>query len=73
MPTTINGIGTTYYGKKNLKTYEGQCEFCHRVVDVQEYETRHWFVVLLIPVIPLGRKQILDFCTACQRHRALFQ
>jgi Flp pilus assembly protein TadD len=71
MPITVNGIGTTYYGKKNLKSYSGLCEFCRRPAELQEYETRLWFVVFLVPVIPLGRKQILGYCGICQRHRAL--
>lgn len=71
MPMTVNGIGTTYYGKKNFKAYEGQCSNCRRVVQLQEYETRLWFVVVFVPVIPLGRKQILDYCPVCQRHRVI--
>src|SRR6266568_4665888 len=27
-----------------------------------------WFVILFIPVIPLGRKRIIDRCPACSRH-----
>ena len=71
MPTTVNGIGTTYYGKKNLRVHHAQCEFCHRAVELKEYETIHWIVVFYIPVIPLGRKQILDQCPACRQHRVL--
>ena len=71
MPTTVNGIGTTYYGKKNFKTSRGQCEFCKREAELQEYETKLWFVVVFVPLIPLGRKQVLDYCTRCQKHRVL--
>lgn len=71
MPATVEGIGTKYYGKRNLKKYSGQCEFCHRQVELQEYETTYWFVVLYVPVVPLGRKQVLSFCPACRRHRVL--
>ncbi|NQT53104.1 tetratricopeptide repeat protein, partial [bacterium] len=71
MPSTINGIGTHYYGKKNLETQRGVCEHCGAAVELQTYETRLWFVVLFIPIIPLGRKQILDKCPKCSWHRAL--
>ncbi|REK09484.1 MAG: hypothetical protein DWQ37_18815 [Planctomycetota bacterium] len=71
MPATINGIGTTYYGKKNLRVYEGECEFCQRTAQLSEYETIYWFVVLFIPVLPLGRKQILSDCSICRRHRSV--
>ena len=70
MPTTINGIGTHYYGKRNLQTRQGTCEHCHGQGQLSSYETRLWFVVLFIPVIPLGRKQIIDQCRFCTRHRA---
>ncbi len=71
MPTTINGIGTTYYGKKNLSTRTDVCEHCSRRGELQSYQTRLWFVVLFIPVIPLGRRQIIDYCPHCTRHRRM--
>ena len=71
MPSTINGIGTTYIGKKNLKTVAGICEFCKRESNLSEYETGLYFSVLFIPIIPLGRKQVLDYCPICTQHRAI--
>ncbi len=71
MPTSYNGIGTIYYGKRNVRTYQAQCEFCRRIALLQEYETRHWVIVVFVPVISLGRKQILDCCTVCQKHRVM--
>jgi Flp pilus assembly protein TadD len=70
MPTTINGIGTHYYGKRNLQVRHGTCDQCKRPGQLTSYETRLWFVVVFIPVIPLGRKQIVDQCPHCTRHRA---
>ena len=69
MPTTYNGIGTRYYGKKNQETRPGICEHCGRAATLASYDTRLWFVVLLIPIIPLERKRILDYCPHCTRHR----
>ena len=71
MPSTINGIGTTYFGKKHREEYHGTCEYCGRPGVMQNYETRLWFSFVFIPVIPLGRKQILDYCSYCTRHKAL--
>ena len=62
MPTTYNGIGTHYYGKRNLEVENAQCEFCDNYGALESYETGLYFVVLFIPLIPLGRKQILDQC-----------
>jgi tetratricopeptide (TPR) repeat protein len=69
MPTIYNGIGTRYYGKKNQETRPGVCKHCGRAATLASYDTRLWFVVLLIPVIPLERKRILDYCPHCTRHR----
>ncbi len=68
MPTTYNGIGTRYAGKKNVQQRAGQCRSCGRTVTLTSYDTRLWFVILFIPVVPLGRKRIVDYCPACTRH-----
>ena len=69
MPYTVNGVGTWYYGKRNLKQQEGICEFCHAQTKLSSYQTRLWFVFLFIPIVPLGRKQVLNSCPVCSRHR----
>jgi tetratricopeptide (TPR) repeat protein len=51
MPSTINGIGTRYYGKKNLEKSRGVCEGCHQAGELETYETRLWFVVIFVPII----------------------
>ncbi|MHC4402499.1 MAG: tetratricopeptide repeat protein [Planctomycetota bacterium] len=71
MPATYNGIGTTYYGKQNLQARTGICEVCKSYGELTSYETRLWFVVFYVPTIPLGKKQILDYCASCTRHRAV--
>lgn len=71
MPATVNGIGTQYYGKKNPRSYQGVCESCGRVATLTDYETGYYIVVLFIPLIPLGRKQILADCGSCRRHRVM--
>ncbi len=68
MPSTINGIGTHYYGKSNSSARSAPCQSCHRVGNLESYDTRLWFVIVFIPVIPLGRKRIIDQCPACSRH-----
>lgn len=70
MPTTYNGIGTHYYGKKNKSARSGACRACGRAGTLTSYDTRLWFVVVFIPVIPLGRKRIIDQCPSCSRHFA---
>ncbi len=68
MPITYNGVGTHYYGRGNPQSRPGVCPHCHRSVNLVSYDTRLWFVILFVPVIPLGRKRIIDRCPSCSRH-----
>ncbi len=68
MPTTYNGVGTHYYGKRNRSVRTAPCRSCNRVANLESYDTRLWFVIIFIPVIPLGRKRIIDACPVCTRH-----
>ncbi|WP_165235315.1 tetratricopeptide repeat protein [Aquisphaera insulae] len=68
MPTTVNGIGTQYYGRRNLSQRNGVCQSCRQYGSLVSYDTRLWFVVIFIPIIPLGRKRIMDECSRCRRH-----
>ncbi len=71
MPTTINGIGTRYVGKSNPSVRTDTCRHCDRVSVLSSYDTRLWFVIGFIPVIPLGRKRIVDSCASCGLHVAI--
>jgi len=71
MPVTYNGIGTRYFGRKNITQRPGPCPHCHRALELTSYDTRLWFVVLFIPIIPLTRKRIIDYCRGCTRHYAV--
>jgi tetratricopeptide (TPR) repeat protein len=68
---TINGIGTTYFGRKNKRTYLGECASCQSHGQLTDYETGHFFSIIFVPVIPLGRKQIIAECAACNRHSVM--
>ena len=48
MPSTVNGIGTHYYGKKNRSVRQGVCNACHRQVQLESYDTRLFFVFVFI-------------------------
>jgi tetratricopeptide (TPR) repeat protein len=69
MPQVVNGIGTWYYGRSNSHTIRSRCEFCNGVTELTSYDTTLYFVIVFIPIIPLGKKRILDACKACQKHR----
>ncbi len=67
MPSTVNGIGTGHYGKKNKETRQGTCTQCGTKGDLSDYDTRHAICVLFIPIIPLGKRRIMSHCKACDR------
>jgi len=69
MPSLYNGTGTWYWGRTNLRTRLGACEFCRKVGQLQSYDTTKFFVFVLVPIIPLGRKRVFDECPYCRRHR----
>lgn len=68
MPFTVNGIGTSYYGKRDAASRMGQCRNCGARAQLESYTSRLWFVVLFIPLIPIKRVRILDYCPQCNRH-----
>lgn len=71
MPQVVNGCGTWYYGKKNLQRHSGVCGACKSATTLSSYDTRLYVVVFFIPIVPLGRKHIIDECAACRRHGAM--
>lgn len=68
MPTTVNGVGTHYYGKSDSSSRPGTCRSCGTYQTLESYNTRLWFVILFIPIIPLKRVRLLDYCPRCSRH-----
>jgi tetratricopeptide (TPR) repeat protein len=71
MPTTVNGIGTTYFGKRNRRQFQGVCQSCHRPGQLENYETWLVFSVVFVPLVPIGKKQILNYCPRCRRHNVV--
>ncbi|GEM_PF-5047977 len=71
MPYTINGFGTQYYGKSNCLSWQGTCEDCGRQVKLSTYDTVSYFTVLFFPLIPMGKKRVMNDCSACRRHRVM--
>ena len=68
MPATINGIGTHYYGAKNRSARVGTCKACGRSATLSSYDTREWFCVIFIPLIPIKKYRILNDCSRCRKH-----
>jgi (1->4)-alpha-D-glucan 1-alpha-D-glucosylmutase len=43
----------------------------HSMLTLSTHDTILWFVFLMIPLIPLGRKRIIEQCKKCQRHHVM--
>ncbi len=71
MSYTINGIGTQIYGRDKELTREDQCDQCGAFTRLTSYDATNYFVVVFIPVIPLGKIRVMDHCGSCQRWRQL--
>jgi hypothetical protein len=46
MPFSVNGIGTTYYGKRDIH-------------DNGSYITTEWFIFVYLPIVPIGSFRVL--------------
>ena len=68
MPYTLNGFGTTYYGRRDPSVVQGTCSSCGRLTRLSSYETRECICALFIPIIPLKKYRILNDCASCRRH-----
>jgi hypothetical protein len=62
-------FGPCNWGESNIRIRRGCCEFCGRWGDLRSYDTRRFFNVLLVPLVPLGKKRALCECPACRRSR----
>ena len=71
MPQVYNGIGTWYYGKRNIHRIGGNCPHCNASSGLESYDTTLYFVVLFVPLIPLSKKRIIEKCQSCSMHSAM--
>jgi tetratricopeptide (TPR) repeat protein len=71
MPFTLNGVGTQYYGRKNEQSRTATCVRCGKESRLSSFDTWHCVCLLFVPVLPLGRRRVLDSCSLCTAHRAL--
>gem|GEM_PF-5288857 len=70
MPSTVNGLGTGYWGRKNSRSRRGVCRFCGREATLTSYDARLCIVVFFLPVLPIRKLRIIDDCSFCRRHWA---
>lgn len=71
MPFTLNGVGTWYYGRRNVFQRRDNCESCRAFTTLTSYDAGKYFVVLYVPLIPLAKVRVVDDCAACRKHRVV--
>ena len=71
MPVMINLFGDWHYGRKNLHQRPGTCEHCKKEGTLRSFDTTLFFVVFFIPVLPLGKRRMIDYCPACREGRCI--
>lgn len=64
----FHGVGFTYIGSRNFQIRTGPCPHCRRTVTLSSYDTRKWFVFVLLPVVPLEHFRIIDHCRVCSKY-----
>ncbi len=71
MPSTINGIGTRYYGRTQVQVFALPCAACRKVTRRSSFDCGLYFTLLYLPLLPLGRRHVTDMCSGCTAHRAV--
>lgn len=71
MPNVVNGIGTWYWGKRNIRVRRDVCAMCSRPADLRSYDTTLYFVFLFVPVLPLRRVHVRNECSKCKQHQVV--
>ncbi|MCG8571688.1 MAG: zinc ribbon domain-containing protein [Spirochaetes bacterium] len=60
--------GVNHYGKENYHIEYGECQQCGQTGQLSSYDTAQFFTLFFIPLIPLGKKRIIDQCPNCKKH-----
>src|SRR5262249_22596952 len=47
------------------------CKQCGHSATLSSYDTREWFCILFIPLIPMQKFRILNDCSRCRKHYRL--
>jgi len=71
MPHSASPAGTIYSGKQHLRTHRGLCNRCGRDVDFVSFETQLTIAILGLPLVPIGKRFVLDYCAICGDRRVL--
>jgi|GEM_PF-6064597 len=57
--------------KKNLIISKAKCDFCGTITNLKTFKGLKWATLNFIPIIPLGTKQVFNFCPHCEHYREI--
>lgn len=63
-------FGLDYYGKTNIASRYGICDSCRKLTALNSFTTELFLHMRQFPLIPLGKKHIVDECPLCG-HRGI--
>ncbi len=64
-------FGVRNYGKQNAESRNDVCEMCGAFGKLQTFDTAKCFHIFWIPLIPTGRKRVIDACPNCKQQREM--
>ncbi|MBN1411783.1 MAG: zinc-ribbon domain-containing protein [Spirochaetales bacterium] len=64
----IKFIGTGFLHRENPAGRHGECQFCGRHEMISEFNANKWFFLFFIPVFPLGKRHVINYCPACRKY-----
>ncbi|MFC1462525.1 tetratricopeptide repeat protein [Verrucomicrobiota bacterium] len=64
-------FGVAHYGKGNRVDRHDNCEHCGVFGRLSSYDAGAFFTIYWIPLLPLGRKRVIDSCPSCKKRREI--
>ncbi len=73
MTQGVRNAKTSHFGRHNPYVRRGFCDFCGETRNLYSYDTRDFFALGRIPLVPARALRVLDACERCTRHGTLSQ
>ena len=62
---SLKAFGISHCGRRNVLRRRAVCPHCHSVATLTSCDARAYLSLLFLPLIPLGRKRVVDECETC--------
>ena len=64
-------LGLRLGKKTNSQKLIDVCQLCHNTAELESYEATEFFHIYFLPIIPLGKKKIINKCSHCGNYREM--